>query len=59
MDRLLVDHLLLIPSGRSSAVGLSWHVGHLRYPLGPLFPLEALLDWHGSVFSLEDNKTPA
>jgi len=40
MDRLLVDLLLLIHSGRLSVVEPFWLVGRLEYRLGLLFQLE-------------------
>jgi hypothetical protein len=56
MDRLLVDPLLLIHSGRLLVVEHFWLVERLGLPLGLLFQLEEWLDWHGTVFNLVGNR---
>ena len=56
MDRLLVDLLLLIHSGRLLVVERFWLVEHLGLPLGLLFQLEEWLDWRGTVSNPVGNR---
>lgn len=59
MDRLSVDLLLLIRSGRLLVVEPFWLVGRLESRPGPQSQLEEWLVWRGTVSSLAGNRTIA